>query len=279
MALDGVVADLQRSNPGRYARIKLINRDDPRALELIRHDCAHVLAKPCSRCRRHAGHHRRGDQTVSTTTSSATAFTPEDFAAIEKKCARSSRATNRSRKRSIAQKDQAGARQGRGLQGRAGRRHSPATSRWESLFPGRLVRPLPRPRMSSTGKVGDAFKLMKVAAPVAWQANNPMLTRIYDGVHQQEEARRLISQKQIEENREARPPQARPRAGPVSLPGRRPRHRVLAPKGCDHLPGADRLYTTRLTAIQRGQRTAILDGVIGNFRPLGLVPRNMFTAR
>ena len=44
MALDGVVTDL--SDPiERDARIEFVNRDDPRALELIRHDAAHVLAE------------------------------------------------------------------------------------------------------------------------------------------------------------------------------------------------------------------------------------------
>src|SRR5262249_37755470 len=44
MALDGVLADL--SDPiERNARIEFISHDDPRALELIRHDCAHVLAE------------------------------------------------------------------------------------------------------------------------------------------------------------------------------------------------------------------------------------------
>src|SRR5438105_11630820 len=44
MALDGVVADL--ADPiERDAKIEFLTRDDPRALELIRHDCAHVLAE------------------------------------------------------------------------------------------------------------------------------------------------------------------------------------------------------------------------------------------
>ena len=44
MALDGTVADL--ADPiARDAKIEFINRDDPRALELIRHDAAHVLAE------------------------------------------------------------------------------------------------------------------------------------------------------------------------------------------------------------------------------------------
>ena len=43
MALDGAVSDL--SDPiERDAKIEFLTREDPRALELIRHDAAHVLA-------------------------------------------------------------------------------------------------------------------------------------------------------------------------------------------------------------------------------------------
>jgi threonyl-tRNA synthetase len=44
MALDGTVADL--ADPIEHdSKIEFISRDDPRALELIRHDAAHVLAE------------------------------------------------------------------------------------------------------------------------------------------------------------------------------------------------------------------------------------------
>src|ERR1700751_3651195 len=44
MALDGEVADL--ADPIRKdAKIEFLTREDPRALELIRHDAAHVLAE------------------------------------------------------------------------------------------------------------------------------------------------------------------------------------------------------------------------------------------
>src|SRR5437588_2548587 len=44
MALDGVVADL--SDPIEHdVRIEFLTREDKRALQLIRHDCAHVLAE------------------------------------------------------------------------------------------------------------------------------------------------------------------------------------------------------------------------------------------
>ncbi|MDD9329305.1 MAG: TGS domain-containing protein, partial [Bartonella sp.] len=43
-SLNGVIRDL--SDPlGQSGQVEIITRDDPRALELIRHDCAHVLAE------------------------------------------------------------------------------------------------------------------------------------------------------------------------------------------------------------------------------------------
>src|SRR4029077_5389186 len=86
MALDGTLADL--SDPiERDAKIEFLTRDDPRALELIRHDAAHVLAEAV--------------QTLWPGTQVPIGpvidngfyydffrnepFTPEDFAAIEKK--------------------------------------------------------------------------------------------------------------------------------------------------------------------------------------------------
>ena len=86
MALDGVVADL--NDPIAHdAKIELINRDDARALELIRHDCAHVLAEAVQSL-------WPGTQvTIGPVIENGfyydffrnEPFTPEDFAAIEKK--------------------------------------------------------------------------------------------------------------------------------------------------------------------------------------------------
>lgn len=86
MALDGVVSDLDDPIEAD-ARIELINRDDPRALELIRHDCAHVLAEAVQTL-------WPGTQvTIGPVIENGfyydffrnEPFTPEDFAAIEKK--------------------------------------------------------------------------------------------------------------------------------------------------------------------------------------------------
>src|SRR5262249_53231876 len=44
MALDGIVVDLSDKLTSD-AKIEFLSREDPRALELIRHDAAHVLAE------------------------------------------------------------------------------------------------------------------------------------------------------------------------------------------------------------------------------------------
>src|SRR6202007_2855618 len=86
MALDGVVVDL--ADPIEHdARIEFIARDDARALELIRHDAAHVLAEAVQSL-------WPGTQvTIGPVIENGfyydfqrdTPFTPEDFPAIEKK--------------------------------------------------------------------------------------------------------------------------------------------------------------------------------------------------
>src|ERR1700754_5336431 len=86
MALDGVVADLADAIEAD-AKIEFINRDDPRALELIRHDAAHVLAEAVQSL-------WPGTQvTIGPVIENGfyydffrnQPFTPEDFPAIEKK--------------------------------------------------------------------------------------------------------------------------------------------------------------------------------------------------
>src|ERR1700757_3075554 len=86
MALDGKLADL--ASPIEHdAKIEFVGRDDPRALELIRHDAAHVLAEAVQSL-------WPGTQvTIGPVIESGfyydffrnEPFTPEDFPAIEKK--------------------------------------------------------------------------------------------------------------------------------------------------------------------------------------------------
>ena len=96
--------------------------------------------------------------------------------------------------------------------------------------------------MTSTGKVGGAFKLMKVAGAY-WRGDsrNPMLTRIYGTAWAtQEDLDAYLKQLEEAEQRDHR------RLGrEMNLfhfqeegPGRR----LLASEGLDDVPGADRLY-------------------------------------
>ncbi len=182
MALDGEVMDL--SDPiSRDAKIEFINRDDPRALELIRHDAAHVLAEAVQAL-------WPGTQvTIGPIIDNGfyydffrnEPFTPEDFVAIEKKM------------REIIAKDQPFTKDV------WSREKTKQVFRDKGeAFKVELVDAIPGdepikiyyqgdwfdlcrgPHMTSTGKVGNAFKLMKVAGAY-WRgdSNNPMLTRIY----------------------------------------------------------------------------------------------------
>ena len=46
------VSSTDLDDPSNDAKIEFIAREDPRALELIRHDCAHVLAEAVQSCGR-----------------------------------------------------------------------------------------------------------------------------------------------------------------------------------------------------------------------------------
>ena len=147
MALDGAVADL--ADPiERDAKIEFLTRDDPRALELIRHDCAHVLAEAVQTL-------WPGTQvTIGPVIENGfyydffrnEPFTPEDFDAIEKKM-REIIARDKPFTKEVWSRDEAKRvfrDKGEMLQGRAGRRH-PGGPAAQDLQAGRLVRPLPRP--------------------------------------------------------------------------------------------------------------------------------------
>ncbi len=182
MLIDGSLADL--TDPiDRDVRLEFIGRDDPRALELIRHDCAHVLAEAVQTL-------YPGTQvTIGPVIDNGfyydfyrpAPFTLDDFPAIEKKM------------HEIIKRDQPftkevwtreQARSHFETQGEAFKVELvdmiPAgeplkiyrQGSWSDLCRG--------PHMTSTGRIGQAFKLMKVAGAY-WRgdSNRPMLSRIY----------------------------------------------------------------------------------------------------
>jgi threonyl-tRNA synthetase len=182
MALDGVVTDLNDPIVAN-ATIELINREDPRALELIRHDAAHVLAEAVQSL-------WPGTQvTIGPVIDNGfyydfyrnQPFTPEDLPVIEKKM------------KEIIARDKPFTKEV------WSREKTKQTFRdMGESFKVELVDAIPEdqqikiykqgdwfdlcrgPHMTSTGKIGNAFKLMKVAGAY-WRgdSNNPMLTRIY----------------------------------------------------------------------------------------------------
>src|SRR5829696_6936347 len=165
MALDGELADLD--DPiARDARIEFVARDDPRALELIRHDCAHVLAEAVQTL-------YPGTQvTIGPVIENGfyydfarpEPFTPEDFPAIEAKM-REIIAQDKPFTKKVCSRDKA----------------KQVFRDKGELFKLELIDAIPEgedlkvyaqgewfdlcrgPHMSSTGKIGAAFKLMKVA--------------------------------------------------------------------------------------------------------------------
>ncbi|MGH6665969.1 MAG: threonine--tRNA ligase, partial [Pseudolabrys sp.] len=191
------------------AKIEFVNRDNPRALELIRHDAAHVLAEAVQSL-------WPGTQvTIGPVIENGfyydffrnQPFTLEDLPVIEKKMkevvARDKPFTKEIRSREQAKKIF---------------RDKGETFKVELIDAIPADQPLKiykqgdwfdlcrGPHMTSTGKVGNAFKLMKVAGAY-WRGDskNPMLTRIYGTAFaKQEELDAYLKQLEEAEKRDHR---------------------------------------------------------------------------
>ena len=182
MALDGTVRDIFDSIEGD-GEIRIITRTDPEALELIRHDAAHVMAEAVQEL-------YPGTQvTIGPVIENGfyydfareEPFTPEDLPKIEAKMHEIVQ-RNSPFSHEVMDRDAAKA-MFRGMgedykvelidaipEGDDIKIYSQAE--WFDLCRG--------PHMTSTGKVGKAFKLQKIAGAY-WRgdSNNPMLQRIY----------------------------------------------------------------------------------------------------
>ncbi|MCL2385105.1 MAG: threonine--tRNA ligase [Alphaproteobacteria bacterium] len=182
MVLDGKLRDL--ADPlTTDASIDFLTREDPRALELIRHDAAHVLAEAVQTL-------FPGTQvTIGPVIENgfyydfyrAEPFTPEDFPAIEKKMAEII-ARDKPFTKEIWTREEAKAwfeKEGEAFKVElvdAIPEHEELKiykqGNWLDLCRG--------PHMTSTGQIGHAFKLMRVAGAY-WRGDSskPMLSRIY----------------------------------------------------------------------------------------------------
>ncbi|MFD0915562.1 threonine--tRNA ligase [Pseudahrensia aquimaris] len=182
ISLNGELMDLNIEIPAS-GKLEIITRNDDRALELIRHDCAHVLAEAVQEIWPDTkvsigpvienGFYYDFDR--------AEPFTPEDLDQIEKKM-REIIKRNAPFERRVVSRDEA-----RALFEKIGESYKVelldaipegddvklySQGEWTDLCRG--------PHMPSTGQVGNAFKLMSVAGAY-WRGNsdNQMLSRIY----------------------------------------------------------------------------------------------------
>lgn len=181
-AVDGTVRDL--SEPlGASGKVEILTREDPRALELIRHDCAHVLAEAVQEL-------FPGTQvTIGPVIENGfyydfarnEPFTPDDLPVIEKKM-REIIARNKSFTREVWTREKA-----KQVFSDKGESYKvelidaiPEGQDLKIYYQGDWFDLCRGPHMASTGQIGNAFKLMKVAGAY-WRgdSNNPMLTRIY----------------------------------------------------------------------------------------------------
>src|SRR5215204_3280958 len=182
MALDGELADLDDAI-ARDARIEFVSRDDARALELIRHDAAHVLAEAVQTL------HPGTQVTIGPVIENGfyydfarnEPFTPEDFPAIEKKM-REIIARDKPFTKDVWDREKT-----KQVFRDKGENFKvelvdaiPGNEPTKIYYQGDWFDLCRGPHMTSTGKIGNAFKLMKVAGAY-WRgdSNNPMLTRIY----------------------------------------------------------------------------------------------------
>jgi len=208
MALDGDLRDL--ADPVTSdARIEFVTREDPRALELIRHDAAHVLAEAVQTL-------FPGTQvTIGPVIENGfyydfyrdEPFTPEDFAAIEKKMAEIV-AKDRPFTKEIWTRDEA--KSWFETHGEAFKVELvdaiPGDEDLKIYRQGEWLDLCRGPHLPSTGKIGDAFKLMKVAGAY-WRgdSNRPMLQRIYaTAFAKQEELAAYLKQLEEAERRDHR---------------------------------------------------------------------------
>jgi threonyl-tRNA synthetase len=181
-ALDGEIRDL--SDPvGRPGKVEIITREDPRALDLIRHDCAHVLAEAVQEL-------WPGTQvTIGPVIENGfyydfartEPFTPEDFPVIEAKMREIIR-RNAPFTKEVWSREKA-----KRVFAEKGEYYKvelvdaiPPKEEIRIYRQGEWFDLCRGPHMVSTGQIGDAFKLMKVAGAY-WRGDsrNPMLSRIY----------------------------------------------------------------------------------------------------
>ncbi len=182
MKLDGKLVDLA-TEIERDAAVTFITRRDPEALELIRHDAAHVLAEAVQAL--FPGTQVTIGPAIETgfyyDFARNEPFTPEDFPAIEAKMREIIVRGAPFRRRVIDREEAIRFFQDKGEKYKAELIQDLPKSETISLYSqGDWVDLCRGPHMRTTADVGPAFKLMKVAGAY-WRGDhrNAMLSRIY----------------------------------------------------------------------------------------------------
>jgi threonyl-tRNA synthetase len=208
MALDGALADLS-DRIEKDAKIEIVTRDDPRALELIRHDAAHVMAEAVQEL------YPGTQATIGPVIENGfyydffrnEPFTTEDLPKIEAKM-REIIQRNAPFTKEVWSRDDA-------KQVFADKGEMFKVELVDAIPPDQQIKIYKQgswfdlcrgPHMASTGQIGQAFKLMKVAGAY-WRgdARNQQLTRIYGTAwHNEEELKRYLTMLEEAEKRDHR---------------------------------------------------------------------------
>ncbi|MCA3282803.1 MAG: threonine--tRNA ligase [Roseomonas sp.] len=182
MEVDGKLRDLSASVT-EDAKLRFITRRDPEALEMIRHDCAHVLAEAVQEL-------FPGTQvTIGPSIENGfyydfarnEPFTPEDFAAIEAEMREIIARNDAFMREEWDREDAIRFFTNKGERYKAELIQDLPKSEIISIYKQGAWTDLCRgPHMRGTGDIGTAFKLMKVAGAY-WRGDhrNAMLSRIY----------------------------------------------------------------------------------------------------
>jgi threonyl-tRNA synthetase len=182
MQVDGALQDLSREI-NHDASVKFVTRKDEAALELIRHDTAHVLAEAVQAL--YPGTQVTIGPAIENgfyyDFSRNAPFTPEDFPAIEAKMREIIDANAPFTREVLSREEAIALFEGKGERFKAELiRDLPADQTITIYHQGEWLDLCRGPHMRGTGDIGTAFKLTKTAGAY-WRGDskNPMLSRIY----------------------------------------------------------------------------------------------------
>ena len=272
--VDGALKDL--TLPIEHdARVEIVTRTSADGLELLRHDAAHVMAEAVKEL------YPETQVTIGPAIENGFYY---DFARSRAVHARGSRAhreahardrgarrENRARGLGSRRRREVLPRAGRALQGRDHRR-DPRRRADHAVSPGQFHRSVPRPAFAVDGPARPGLQAHEARRRVLARrfAQRDAAAHLRHGVGGREGAQGLS--RPPRGSRAPRPSQARQADGPLSLPGRGRRRRVLAHEGLAAVPHARRVHAreARRRGLSRGQHAgAHVALAVGSVGPLG----------